>query len=79
MIVVHGRTNPICPFCLQAVKMLKAAELEFMYKDLTKDEWSIHELEQQFNTSIRTVPFITLNNTVIGGAQELALFIRKNS
>ena len=76
MLVLHGRTSPICPFCLQAKKMLEAAELEFEYKDLTNNEWSIHELEQKFNTSIRTVPFITIGDEIIGGAAELAKFLR---
>lgn len=76
MIVVHGRTNPICPFCLQAVKMLKAAELDFEYKDLSMGEWSVKELEDKYSTVIRTVPFITIGNIIIGGAAELAKYIR---
>lgn len=76
MITIYGRTSPTCPFCTQARKMLEAAEMAFEYKDLTNNEWSIHELEQKFNTSIRTVPFITLGDEIIGGAAELAKFLR---
>lgn len=76
MITIYGRTSPICPFCTQARKMLEAAEIAFEYKDLSKDEWSIKEQEEKYGVVIRTIPFIVGECGVIGGAAELAKFLR---
>lgn len=75
-LVIYGRTLPFCPFCEQAKSMATKAKLDFIYKDLSKNEWDIDSLEKQLNIKIRTVPVVTVDNVFIGGAAELSKYIR---
>lgn len=77
-VIIYGRTNPICPFCLQAKKMAEKAGLHFEYKDLSKNEWSPEALLEDHGLHLRTVPAVFIDDKFIGGAKELSQFIRGN-
>ena len=78
MITIYGRTEPKCMFCEQAKRMANNAGYEFEFKDLTKNEWNKEELEAKYSTVIRSVPFITMGDNIIGGASHFNDFIRRN-
>lgn len=76
-LVIYGRSVPFCPFCEQAKKLAKSADLPFEYKDLTKGEWDVQSLESTLGRSITTIPIIFKDGEFVGGAAELSKLIRQ--
>lgn len=76
MLVIYGRSHPICPFCIQAKKIAEKAGLAFEYKDITEDEWSIEEVTSLLGFAPKTVPIVVDNGQYLGGAKELAEMVR---
>lgn len=76
VIEIYGRTEPSCPFCVQAKNMLNAKELEFTFKDITHGEWDKTSLEEQLGVTISTVPVVVIDGKFLGGAKELHTYLR---
>jgi glutaredoxin 3 len=58
-----------CPYCNNAKRLLKAKGLAYTDIDIYQDEKMRRQLEQQ--TGQRTVPFVFIGETFIGGFSEL--------
>lgn len=63
-------TTGNCPYCIRAKALLKAKNLKFKELDVIREpELMIEMIERSKN---RTVPQIFINDTSIGGFDELA-------
>lgn len=71
MIEIWGK--PACPSCTKAKQLCEMRGFKFEYKELGKD----FEREQVFEVfpEARTFPQIIINNTKIGGFEELTKYI----
>ena len=68
-------TTPICPFCVQAKRLLEQLKLPFEDIDLSRD----HDLRMKLsaeNGGWRTVPMIFIGEEFVGGFQELSTIHR---
>jgi glutaredoxin-related protein len=65
--VVWSKDN--CPFCDQAKNLLKMKGIEFEERNVTKD-WTKEQLLEAV-PGARTVPQIFLDETLIGGFDQL--------
>lgn len=64
----------VCPYCEQAKALLKAKEIPFVEKVITRDE--IQELSEK--TGMMTVPQIFFGDTCIGGFTELLEIVKED-
>jgi glutaredoxin len=58
-----------CPYCDQAKALLKAKNIEFEERNVSRD-WTREQLLEAVPTA-RSVPQIFLNNELVGGFNEL--------
>lgn len=63
-------TTTFCPFCVRAKSLLKGAKIEFEEINLTGKDDELKALKEK--TQFMTVPQIFINDTMIGGFQELS-------
>ena len=68
MITVYSK--PQCPYCDKAKHLLKSLGLQYEEKVVTKD-LSIDELFKVLGKQVKTIPQIVMNDTHIGGYNEL--------
>ena len=68
MITVYSK--PQCPYCDKAKYLLKSLGLQYEEKVVTKD-LSIDELFKVLGKQVKTIPQIVMNDTHIGGYNEL--------
>ena len=63
-------TTTFCPFCVRAMSLLKGAKIEFEEINLTGKDDELKALKEK--TQFMAVPQIFINDTMIGGFQELS-------
>ena len=63
---VYGKTN--CRFCVNAIELLKAKDVNFDYVDVTQDEHALAFIKSQGAT---TVPQVYNGDDLIGGYEDL--------
>ena len=63
-------TTTFCPFCVRAKSLLKGMKLDFEEINLTGKYDELRALKER--TGFMTVPQIFINDTLIGGFQELS-------
>ena len=68
MITVYSK--PQCPYCDKAKHLLTSLGLQYEEKVVTKD-LSIDELFKVLGKQVKTIPQIVMNDTHIGGYNEL--------
>jgi len=68
MITVYSK--PQCPYCDKAKHLLTSLGLQYEEKVVTKD-LSIDELFKALGKQVKTIPQIVMNDTHIGGYNEL--------
>ena len=68
MIIVYSK--PHCPYCDKAKYLLKSLGLQYEEKVVTKD-LSIDELFKALGKQVKTIPQIVMDDTHIGGYNEL--------
>ncbi len=59
-----------CPYCHKALDLLKSKNIEFKAYDITHDEDGQAEMKRR-NPGARTVPQIFIDDTPIGGCDDL--------
>ena len=67
MIKIYGRTEPPCPFCVAAVDLCRADNIDFEYHDLSMNSAAMFLAKQIQDT----VPLIYEDDVLIGGLSEL--------
>lgn len=71
--IVYTRLDH-CPFCVKAKELLNSKNVPYeeitVGKDLEKDQF-FALFEEQYNTSVSTVPQIILDDAYIGGFTDL--------
>jgi len=72
-IVMYTRTNPPCPFCLQAKQLAGSKNIEFENIDIGTDI-TMQEFRERFPNA-RAVPLILDDGVVIGGFNEFRNYI----
>ena len=65
-IVVYGRSNPPCPYCDNMKDLLKAKEVEYIYKDISEES----NFEEFISHRLRTVPAVFIDGEFKGGFTE---------
>lgn len=74
MAFVEIYTKDYCPYCTKAKLLLEQLNVDFTEIDITKDPEKFDELRERAPAA-RTVPQIFINDTGIGGCDDLyALF-----
>lgn len=74
-VIMYTRTNPPCPFCLQAKQLAKSKNIDFTNIDIGVDI-TREEFQVKF-PSARTVPLILVDGVAIGGFSEFNAYILK--
>ena len=72
-ITMYTRTNPPCPFCLQAKQLAESKNIEFENIDIGTNI-TMQEFREKFPNA-RTVPLILDDGVVIGGFNEFRNYI----
>lgn len=62
-------SKDMCPYCVQAKKLLELKGLEYEERNINKD-WTKEQLLEAVPTA-RTLPQIFLDDEYVGGFQEL--------
>ena len=62
-------TLSYCPYCIRAKQLLKRLQIKFEEIDITNDPIKLKKLQQE--TGLSTAPQIWINDTFIGGCDEL--------
>ncbi len=68
-------STPVCPYCVRAKSLLKGKELSYDEIDVSDDTERAKMIERAGGR--RTVPQIFIDNTHIGGYDDLAALERK--
>jgi ribonucleoside-diphosphate reductase alpha subunit len=76
MFIVYGKSD--CPFCSKAIELLNNNKLKTAYIDITTIE-NQHILQEFKSLGYTTVPQIFLNDELIGGYDDLVLYLSSNS
>ncbi|MEI7668629.1 MAG: glutaredoxin 3 [Pseudomonadota bacterium] len=64
-------TTPVCPYCVRAKDLLKRkGQSNYKEIDITKDQTSMKEMLEK-SGGRKTVPQIFINNSHIGGCDDL--------
>lgn len=71
MIIIWGNDN--CPFCTQAVELVKQMNLKYEYRKIGEG-WTVEQLREVVPEA-RTVPQIILNEQAIGGLSDFRKYI----
>jgi len=71
---VYGR--PGCMFCHQAVRLLKANNLEFEYIDIYEKGLSKQDVSERINKPVHTMPQILHGEHYVGGCTELFGYLK---
>jgi len=72
-IVVWSRNN--CPYCVRAKNLLSVKGLEYEERNISEGVWSREQLLEAC-PGARTVPQIVMNDTVIGGYDQLEVYFK---
>jgi len=72
-IVVWSRDN--CPYCVRAKNLLSVKGLEYEERNISEGVWSREQLLEAC-PGARTVPQIVMNDTVIGGYDQLEVYFK---
>ncbi|NOH95737.1 glutaredoxin [Vibrio sp. 99-70-13A1] len=79
--IVYGKAT--CPFCVKAKNMLDEAGVEYKYYDVVKDSAALYRMIPEVKAIIGektpvTVPQIWLEGKYVGGADNLAAWMKDN-
>ncbi|ATN93507.1 ribonucleotide-diphosphate reductase subunit alpha [Pseudoalteromonas phage J2-1_QLiu-2017] len=66
-VVMYGRTNPPCPFCIKAKEVLDSRGIDYTYKDIVQPDTLIEFGE----LGVRTVPQLVLDGVNYGGFDKI--------
>jgi len=72
-IVVWSRNN--CPYCVRAKNLLDIQDLKYEERNISEGVWSREQLLEAC-PGARTVPQIVMNDTVIGGYDQLEEYFK---
>jgi len=72
-IIVWSRDN--CPYCVKAKNLLDIQDLKYEERNISEGVWTREQLLEAC-PGARTVPQIVINNTVIGGYDQLEVYFR---
>lgn len=68
-------TKPSCPYCVKAERILKHNQIQYELIDISADTALVKEMIQR-SGGRRTVPQIFINDTHVGGCDDLeALYL----
>jgi glutaredoxin len=71
MIEVWGKSQ--CPSCEKTKRYLSSNKIDYIYKQLGKD-FTREQIFEEF-VSARTFPQVKINNTQVGGYEEMITYI----
>lgn len=79
--IIYGKAT--CPFCVKAKNMLDEAGVEYKYYDVVKDSAALYRMIPEVKAIIGektpvTVPQIWLEGKYVGGADNLAAWMKDN-
>lgn len=79
--IIYGKAT--CPFCVKAKNMLDEAGVEYKYYDVVKDSAALYRMIPEVKAIIGektpvTVPQIWLEGKYVGGADNLAVWMKDN-
>ncbi|PMH44526.1 glutaredoxin [Vibrio sp. 10N.286.49.B3] len=79
--IVYGKAT--CPYCVKAKAMLDEAGVDYQYFDVVKDSAALYRMIPEVKAIIGektpvTVPQIWLNGQYVGGADNLADWVKDN-
>ncbi len=74
---IHLYTWPTCPYCIKARKLLNDNGYEFEDTDIAPTPEVKEDLYKK--TGQRTVPFVFVGDTLLGGASDLDAALRDGS
>ena len=73
MYIIYGRNG--CPFCTEALEIIKNSGEEYEYRDTRKDPEAGAFIK---DSGFRTVPQIYHNGKHVGGCSQLRRYARSN-
>ncbi len=71
-------TTSVCPYCIQAKRLLQQLNLDYEEINLENDQTLRLQLSAE-NNGWRTVPMIFVGETFIGGYNELVALHKQNA
>ena len=75
MITVYGKDN--CGYCTKAKNLLESRSIPFTYLTVGEDI-GINEFKEQY-PDVKSVPFILNNDLIIGGFDNLQVYLEETA
>lgn len=76
-VTMYTRTNPPCPYCMQAKQLAKSKGIQFEDIDIGKDI-TMQEFMQKY-PGAKSVPLILIDGDAVGGFNEFKNYLLSQS